>query len=272
MGVYVQLQSLEAQLHRKMAIDLHYSTWTADLASQSVIDDLAAGRIPLISWQCGAPDAAVAAGLDDKMIAAQATAIAALHQPVMIRWFWEMEFTGTNGGRQGENAAACIGSAGPAGYIAAWRHIVGIFRANGATNVAWLFCPGQSSYSPTAAARGVAASSYYPGDAFVDWIGEDAYSRSTPAALPSLVAGMYADYGGSGKPLILCETGAEGADQPAFFASAEQLPGEYPNLKALVYFDSHGPLGSYVLTPQGLAAFATLAHGPSFSALPPTGE
>jgi hypothetical protein len=268
MGPYAQLVSLEGQIHRKVAIDLHYSTWTTDLASQSVMADLSAGRIPLISWQCGAPDAAVAAGADDNMIAAQAKAIAALHHPVMIRWFWEMEYTGSNGGKQGENAASCIGTAGPSGYVAAWRHIVEVFRANGATNVSWVFCPGQSSYGPEASARGVAASLYYPGNNFVDWIGEDAYSRATPATLPSLVAGMYHAYGNSGKPLIVCETGAEAANQPAFLSSADQLPSDYPNLKAIVYFDSHGPLGNYVFTPQGLAAFMNLAHDPSLSALP----
>jgi hypothetical protein len=272
MGVYTQLQSLEGQIHRKFAIDLHYSSWTGALASQSVIADLSAGRIPLISWQCGAPDASVAAGIDDKMIASQATAIAELRRPVMIRWFWEMEYTGNNGGKQGANAASCIGSAGPAGYIAAWRHIVTIFREKGATNVSWVFCPGESSYGPAASARGLAASRYYPGNDFVDWIGEDAYSRATLKTLPSLASGMYREYGNSGKPLIICETGAEGPDQPAFLKSAEQLPADYPNLKAVVYFDSHGPLGTYVFTPQGLAAFGQLSHAPSFSVLPPAGE
>jgi hypothetical protein len=271
MGPYVQLQSLEAQIHRTLAIDLHYSDWTTDLASPSVVADLSAGRVPLISWQCGAPDAAVAAGDDDALIASQAEAIAELHRPVMIRWFWEMEYTGSNGGKQGANAASCIGSAGAAGYVAAWRHIVDVFRAHGATNVSWVFCPGQSAYGPDAAARGVAASSYYPGDTYVDWIGEDAYSRSDPSTLPDLVAGMYDTYGDAGKPLIVCETGAEAADQPAFLSSATRLPAQYPNLRAIVYFDSHGPLGSYVFTPSGLEAFSSLAKTAGFTAMPPTG-
>ncbi len=265
MGTYTQLLNLESQIDRKVAIDLHYSTWTTDLASASVVDDLQAGRIPLISWQCGAPDSSVVAGQYDSLIVAQAKAIASLHHPVMIRWFWEMEYTGSNGGKQGANAAKCIGSAGPQGYISAWRHIVTIFRNNGATNVAWVFCPGDSSYGPNALTDGVSARLYYPGNSYVDWIGEDAYSRAVPKTLPNLVTGLYQVYGNSGKPLIICETGAEGTFQSAFIASAAQLPSQYPNVKAIVYFDSHGPLGSYVLTPQGLEAFKALGENANFN-------
>jgi beta-mannanase len=198
----------------------------------------------------------------------QAKAIAALDKPVMIRWFWEMEFTGNNGGQQGARAGRCIGSAGPAGYIAAWRHIVTVFRANGAINVAWVFCPGQDAYSPNAQSRGRAASSFYPGDSYVDWIAEDAYSRAKPVPMTTLVANMYREYGNSGKPLIVCETGAETSYQPNFLASFQSLPSEYPNLKAVVYFNSHGPLGKYVLSAAGVTAFQQLADSPNFSAQP----
>jgi hypothetical protein len=271
LDTYDQLTSFEAQIGRKMAIDMHYSGWKSDLVTTSVTDDLASGRIPLISWQCGDTDANVIAGRDDALIENQAKAIAALRQPVMIRWFWEMEFTGSNGGHQGSNAAKCIGSAGPEGYAAAWRHIVGIFRTAGATNVSWVFCPGQDAFGPKAASKGRAASAYYPGNAWVDWIGEDAYSRAAYTPLPALVRGMYSEYGTSGKPLMLCETGAEAADQPRFLASAAELPGAYPAFKAMVYFNSHGPLGSYVLTDAGISAFAQLARSPAFSAMPAAG-
>ena len=123
----------------------------------------------------------------------------------------------------------------------AWRHIVDVFRANGATNVAWVFCPGQDAYSPGAAAKGRAAAEYYPGNQYVDWIAEDAYSWARPVAITTLVAGMYSGYGDSGKPLIVCETGAEGAYQTQFLSGIADLPSEYPNLKAVVYFNSTVP-------------------------------
>jgi hypothetical protein len=270
LGAYAQLVTLEGQIHRKMAIDLHYSSWQAPLASASVVDDIVAGRIALISWGCGATDAAVASGADDALLVSQARAVAALHAPVMIRWFWEMEYTGSNGGAQGRQHAACLGSAGPSGYIAAWRHIVTVFRANGATNVAWVFCPGSSSYGPNALRQGVAAASYYPGNAYVDWIGEDAYSRSTYTPFATLVSGLVHDYGAAGKPLIVCETGAEAPSQAEYLSGIQSgLKATAPAIRAIVYFDSHGPLGSYVLDSAGLDALRALGADPYFAAMPP---
>src|SRR5947209_628062 len=113
MDTYNQLTSFESSIRRSFAIDLHYSQWSTPLDSPSVQDDLRAGRVPLISWECGDSDAQVASGADDALLISQAKAVAALGKPVMIRWFWEMEFTGSNGGKQGARAKSCIGSGGP---------------------------------------------------------------------------------------------------------------------------------------------------------------
>ncbi len=258
-GTYDQQVSLEAQNHFQVAIDLQYTSWTTPLVTPTVTNDVRTGRIPLISWQCGTTDANVASGLDDAMLISDARSVAALGHPVMIRWFWEMEFTGSNGGEQGRRSTGCIGGQGPGGYIQAWRHIVNVFRANGATNVAWVFCPGGEAYAPAAAARGRAAADYYPGSQYVDWIAEDAYSRAKPVPINKLVGAMYSQYGSSGKPLIVCETGAEGTYQSQFISGIADLPSEYPNLKGVVYFNSHGPLGTYVMSQEAVTEFARLS-------------
>ena len=268
-GTYDQQVSLEGEHHFQVAIDLQYTSWATPLVTPTVTKDLQTGRIPLISWECGPTDARVASGAEDAVLISDAKSVAALGKPLMIRWFWEMEFTGSNGGQQGQRAAACLGGEGSGGYVQAWRHIVNVFRANGATNVAWVFCPGQDAYSPGAAARGRAAAEYYPGNQYVDWIAEDAYSRAKPVALTTLVAGMYRQYGNSGKPLVVCETGAEGAYQPRFISGIADLPSQYPNLKAVVYFNSHGPLGTYVMTGAAVSEFARLSADANIIAAPP---
>jgi hypothetical protein len=65
-------------------------------------------------------------------------------------------------------------------YIAAWRRVVDIFRANGANNAAFVWSPNVPDVSP-----GLPFSAYYPGDNYTDWIGVSFYSgnmqrRSTP--------------------------------------------------------------------------------------------
>ena len=58
---------------------------------------------------------------------------------------------------------------------------------------------------------------------------------------------------------MLCETGAEGAYQTQFLSGIAELPSEYPNLKAVVYFNSHGPLGTNVMNGQALSKFAQIS-------------
>ena len=66
----------------------------------------------------------------DAMIHQRAAALRDLHAPVFLRFYWEMD---------GSKKAAW--SKSPADYIAAWRHVHAIFAAEGATNVAWVWCP-----------------------------------------------------------------------------------------------------------------------------------
>ncbi|MBA3387977.1 MAG: Ig-like domain-containing protein [Rubrobacter sp.] len=58
----------------------------------------------------------------------------------------------------------------PEEYIAAWRHVVDRFRAQGATNAEWLWSPNIESFTAKP------FSPWYPGDEYVDWTGLDAYN------------------------------------------------------------------------------------------------
>ena len=87
----------------------------------------------MIDWRCGDSDANIIAGSDDALITAEAQKLAALKAPVFLRWYWEPNFPSS------ANYAECIGSLGPAGYVAAFRHIHDLFAAAGASNVAFVF-------------------------------------------------------------------------------------------------------------------------------------
>ena len=114
------------------------------------------GPDPSLSWECGDTDANVASGADDAMLTSDARAIAALGKPVMIRWFWEMEFTGSNGGTQGARSGAVLWAVtAQPGMCRPGGAIVDAFRANGATNVALGVLPGSGMpYAATAAGQG----------------------------------------------------------------------------------------------------------------------
>ena len=66
---------------------------------------------------------------------------------------------------------------GPERYRDAYRHIIDLFRAEGATNITWFFHPDITS-APAQAWN--EPRYYYPGDAYIDWIGVSIYGPLHP--------------------------------------------------------------------------------------------
>jgi len=75
--------------------------------------------------------------------------------------------------------------AGPGKFRQAYRHIVGLMRARGATNITWALHYNSENF-PGDDPRNVPAA-YYPGDDVVDWVGISAYGseRSTDHRCPA---------------------------------------------------------------------------------------
>ena len=63
---------------------------------------------------------------------------------------------------------------GPERFRDAYRHIVSLFRAEGAVNVTWVFHLASTSWPNK---EWNAPHHYYPGDDWVDWIGVSVYGR-----------------------------------------------------------------------------------------------
>lgn len=131
-------------------------------------------------------------------------------------------------------------------YIAAWRHVVQVFRAQGATNVAWMWAPNVPDVG------NVSARYYYPGDAWVDWIGASFYSGNPLANLNDFY-GQWAIH----KPIFLSEW-ATGVEKNRYFIG---FPGEarwvsdvfgalqtrFPRVKGVSWFQWDKADGNYLL-------------------------
>lgn len=75
-------------------------------------------------------------------------------------------------------AAASSTYGTPAEFIAAWRKIVTVFRQQKVTNVRFMWVMTEWSFATTSSDRRY-ATNWYPGDAYVDEIGADAYNDYT---------------------------------------------------------------------------------------------
>ena len=175
------------------------------------------GAIPLVSWGCTST-AAIDSGQFDQLITSYAMALKSFGHPVLLRWFWEMNL-------RVAKDVACIGPNGPAGFVSAWIHVWNIFHEVGATNVSFVWCPGVSA--------GVSDTTpYFPGAAYVDWIGADGYDRAATkgvGAFANIFGAWYAAFAGYGKPMMIGETGAMAAVQAAYLQGiGAVLPSRIP--------------------------------------------
>jgi len=115
---------------------------------------------------------AIARGDFDADLAKWARAAAAFKTPILAEWGTEM-----NGEWFQWNARWNGRRKGAARFAAAYRRIIDISRANGATNVVWVFHVNHADGPPKPWNR---MEKYYPGDDYIDWLAVSLYSMQAP--------------------------------------------------------------------------------------------
>lgn len=241
------LQALEAELGRRLQVVHWFQHWgspSSAFVPERVERVAADGRSPLITWEPWDPRAGVrqeefrlaeiARGRHDDYVRTWARALAAVGVPVYLRPMHEMNgnwypWAGT---RNGNSAAH---------YRAAWRRIHGIFRAEGAANVRWVWCVNARSWPSR---PGNALEDFYPGRRYVDVLAIDGYNRGGTSwrSFETIFSGAYARLERLGpQPIWIAETASEaGARKAAWvrsmFATA-QSP-RFRRLEAIIWFST----------------------------------
>jgi hypothetical protein len=254
------VEDLERQIGRTLDINHNFYTWDEPFPAETERWDLQAGRIPMISWNGrGVTTKSIASGAYDGMIRQRARQTKALGQPVLIRWFWEMD-----GNKKAEFAGT------PEEYVAAWQHIVSTFREEGADNVRWVWCPNASAFNDGEAQE------FYPGDDFVDWTCADGYNWAPGRAgdeyrsFKDIFGGFYAWATLHNKPIMVGEFGVQernpGEKAQWITDAREAIKTDFPLLRAIVYFSSNADYDWRVTTSDSaLAAFKQMANDPHFN-------
>jgi hypothetical protein len=276
-GAYVpseQLTTLESQVGRQFDIFMQYNDFSTgtngQIPNSADLPLIQGGRTLLASWQPRIYSSdtnyswtQIADGsLDSSVIIPQAQRIKALGSTkIFLAFDSEMDDLSTH-------PVASYGT--PADYVAAYQHIYNVFKAQGVSNVIWVWTP--TGYSGNYSTL----SQYYPGDAYVNWVGYDPYNfyqcnsnETTWRSPTTLFSGFYnwVSDGGLGtgaetKPMILDEYGShdDAADPIAgdsdWYAQIPAALQALPRLKALSEFDSVGICTSQLLTAADIAGFA----------------
>jgi hypothetical protein len=128
---------------------------------------------------------------------------------------------------------------GPENFKAAYRHVVDRVRAQGASNIKWMFHTNNYSYPMD---TWNFAPTYYPGSDYVDWLGLSVYGQQFKDEpnpdIPSLVDWPYQE---------MC---ALDPNKPIMIA--EWATGDFPHS-----IDEHGGMGKGEWIRQGLELFRT---------------
>jgi beta-mannanase len=275
------------EINRKFAFMVGFSAWANNgspipfSSTQPTMDVLSrAGYKVVLTWS--AQDAHVAGSIDpnynyasiisgkhDTYIRQWAQSAAAWGNIFYLRLFHEMN---GNWYPWGLN----VNGNTPALAIQAWQHVYNIFQSAGATNVKFMWCPNVRApiwFDPNPLA------SFYPGDAYVSWLGLDGYNWGlygeqnwqvpwhtfTQAFQPTyneIVTTVSSD-----KPVMVVETASgpgTGASDKANWISQMQndVPTLFPNIKAVAYYNTpYVPGGNwpYDADPFSLQSFTALA-------------
>ena len=218
--------------------------------------------------------AQIAHGNGDAYLLTLSRLIASRGQPVYLRLLPEM-----NNANNPYSAINTDGSSrgvdySPAQFIAAWRRVVTVMRGGKVAAIdAKLAALGQPRLHGIAAAASIArlpiafvwtpetagtpnipsnsAAAYYPGDAYVDWVGTDFYSKFPNfAGLDS----FYKEF--RAKPFAFGEWAIWGGDNPAFVAQFFAWVNTHKRVQMLVYNQGFTTSGPFSLTadPQSAAA------------------
>jgi hypothetical protein len=224
----------------------YYSGWLEPFQEAFAADATRHGALPLV--QIDPTDvslAAIAAGNYDSYLRSYAKSVRSFGHKVVLGFGHEMNGSWYAWGYRHTPAAE---------FVAAWRHIVDVFRHQGADNVIWIWTvnivhPGDGAIPSPAR--------WWPGRSYVNWVGIDGYyyKRSwefAPLFGPTIK--IVHSLSRMPIPILITETGAPSAYQPAKIADLFAGIRAY-GLLGFVWFDADHVKNWGLSTPAAIAAF-----------------
>lgn len=253
---FAPVAGFSATVGHHVNLALYYSGWGEPFQSGFATAALTAGAWPVVQMNPdqGTSIKGIAAGEYDKYLTSFAAAVHAYgNNPVVIGFGHEMNADWYKWG---------FGHVSPAVWVAAWRHIVDLFRAAGDLNVTWLWTVNVETPGKT----GPDTAAWWPGAGYVTWVGIDGYYYSPAANFGSVFGGTLADvhtFAGQ-TPVLISETAADPPEQP----EARQIMGLFAaigsnQILGLIWFDENiaGRQWRIEGNPEALAAFRKAARG-----------
>jgi mannan endo-1,4-beta-mannosidase len=245
---YAPMKSFAAATGARPNIALYYSGWYEKFQLAFATEAKNNGAVPFIQIDpTNIQFAAIVGGAYDKYLETIATDIAAYGartgQGIIVGFGHEMNGYWFSWGNRHVT---------PALFVAAWRHIVDVFRQQGADNVTWLWTVNiidTRNHIPSPA-------QWWPGSSYVTWVGIDGYYLKPSWTFASLFGPtIKAVRSFTLDPILIAETGAS---LPAGQQSkvTDMFTGVHNyGLLGFVWFDAKGTQDWRLRATASLAAF-----------------
>ncbi len=205
------------------------------------------GALPVLQWDPKKVSlSSIAAGRHDRYLRTFAAAVKKFGDRIVLSFGHEMNGNWYSWGYQHTSSSV---------FVAAWRHIVDVFRAVGASNVTWLWTVNVINNSR--AGKIPSPAPWWPGRSYVNWVGIDGYYYKPSWVFDSLFGPTIAQVRAlTGDPILIAETGAfPAAVQPTKIADIFAGIRQY-SLLGFVWFDAEGTTRDWeITTPAAIAAF-----------------
>lgn len=257
------------EVGRRPVIIGAYKSWNLHLVDPTQLSAVwARGAVPMVTWEPWGPHgkayklADIAKGLYDGYVRRSALAAARWGRPLFVRFAHEMNGTWYPWGKGRHRNT-------PRLFVAAWRHVVRVFRRNGADNVRWVWSPNQNLSGRFPFTQ------YYPGDRWVDWVGLDGFNSALSPdwlSFSEVFAGTYNSLVRlTPRPIMIAETGTweTGGSKSAWVreALARELP-QMSHIRALVWWSVNDSRGDFRVnsSPGALQALRQAIRSPSLGA------
>jgi len=241
-------------------IAMYYSGWYVPFPAKFANAAAQNGVVPFV--QMDPTDISlvgISHGANDPYLSSYAEAVRAYHHPVIISFGHEMNGNWFTWGYQHTS---------PAVFVAAWRHIVKLFRVLGANNVTWLWTV--NIINNTQKGKIPSPDAWWPGKAYVNWVGIDGYYLKPSWQFAPLFGPTIGDVQElTSDPILIAETGAvPSAGQSAKIENLFEGVQKY-GLLGFVWFDAED-YSHKVFTISSPGAVAAFRKGASTYTRPGT--
>jgi len=239
---YASLRAFTATTHVRPDLVVYYSGWGEPFQVRFAEVAARHGASPLVQIDpTGVSLAAIASGRYDTYLRSYAAAVKTFGRRVVLSFAPEANAPWYGWGYR---------HTPPAVWVAAWRHVVTVFRAAGARNATWLWTVNAIQCD----CRIRTPAPWWPGSSYVNWVGIDGYYYQPSWKFAALFGPTIKNIRTvTLNPILISETAAPAASQPAKIADLFAGIRAY-GLLGFVWFDRNKEQAWHISSPAAIAA------------------